>query len=256
MIPLLLMAIGAQRLAILPATVEGPYGDAPVLEMFETVAKAADLRVGIELVSYNALFVDGVEPVATTVRDCGSDLACIGRALRLARIDLGLRVIANFALDPPLFTFSLIEGERTIAEKLVEAEGSIDSILVRSTEELLAAYPRGGRIAVEVAPPDAVVSIAPPGSGVMAPGTYRVSAAKEGYSPKSAAIDLRAGSEERVRLVLDPLPEESIASSPWLWTGVGVGVAAIVTVVLIVTNPFARSPSEGIVCVTTPMGGC
>jgi hypothetical protein len=257
-IALLLLLAAPQRLAILPATVEGPYGSVTAVQLFEEVAKSADFRVGIELVPYNALFVEGVEPIATTVRDCGSDVPCIARALRLARIDLGLRVIANFALEPPLITLNLIAEERVVAEDLAELDGPLAEVLARSTEKILRSYPRGGRLSVEVSPLDAAVTISPPPNGsVIAPGTVQVTAAKDGYLPRTTSVAIAEGTEQSVRLVLDPVPEEaSVVESPWLWAGVGVGVAAIVTVVLVVTNPFSREPEEGIVCVTTPMGGC
>ena len=257
---LALSAIGApERLAILPAVVEGSFGRAGAVELFELVAKAADFRQGLEIVPYNALFLEGVEPVATTVRDCGSDLPCIARALAAAGIDLGLRVIANFALDPPLITMNLIVEEKVIREVIDELDDrSLASILEGATELLLWKYARGGRLAIEVSPSDAAVTIDPPAPDkVMAPGRYRVAATREGYAPDAVEVEIAAGAEQQVRLALAPLPEESsIVESPWLWTGVGAGVVAIVAAVLIATNPFSRSPTEGIVCVTTPSGAC
>ncbi len=260
-----MVASAPERLAILPATVEGPYGAAATAALFEVVSKAADFHQGLELVPYNALFVDGVEPIATIVRDCGSDTHCIARALRLARIDLGLRVIANFALDPPLITLNLIGSadERVIGESVVELEDrSIAEVVAGATERLLdsGSFAPGGRLMVDVEPLDAAVEVQPPAAAntVIAPGRYRVRAAKDGYLERAVDVELAAGAEERVRLALEPVPAPSLVESPWLWTGVGVGVAVIgaVAAVLIVTKPFAKAPSDGDLCIATRAGGC
>jgi hypothetical protein len=251
-----IIVMGApQKLAVLPATVEGPYGSAQTTELFDVVSSAADFRQGLELVPYNALFVDGVETIATTVKNCGSDVPCIARVLRLAKIDLGLRVIANFALDPPLYTFTLIEADGRVAgETAAESEA-----LRASTEKLLdERFPHGGRLVLEVSPLDAAVLISPDvPEGVIAPGKYRVEASKDGYAPKSIEVEVATETESKARLVLDPIPEEaSIVESPWLWTGVGVAVLAVVAVVLIATNPFSNDPTEGRACITVPNGPC
>lgn len=253
-----------RRLAILPAVVPGPHGHATTQQLFEHVRSTADFRTGLELLSYNAVFVDGAEPVATTVRDCGSDVACIAGALRLARIDLGLRVIANFALEPPLLTFNLIDGqgERVIAETLAELdERPLGELLTAQTADLLhrGGYRPGGRIALSVRPIDAAVEIEPPASQrvVVRPGIYSVTASKEGFVPKTIDLNVTAGAEATAEITLEEVPPEpSILASPWLWTAVGVVVIGTATAVLVATDPFSKDPTTGTVCITTADGSC
>ncbi len=245
------------RLALLPAIVAGPYGNTTTTELFDAAFRAADFRQGLDLLSYNAVFVDGAEPIATTVRDCGSDVPCIAKALDAAHVDLGLRAIANFALDPPLLTLTLIGEGSTLGEAVVEVDQALDDAVMDATAKLLERYPRGGRIAVAVTPPDALVTIDPAASGVVAAGTYHVRAAKDGFTSREVEVQISEGEEKRVDLALDPIvAESSIVESPWLWTGIGAGVVAIVAVVLIATNPFSHGPDEGTACITTPAGGC
>lgn len=262
--PAAALAETPSRLAVLPAVVEGPHGRAASKDLFGPVRDTADFRTGLDLLSYNAVFVDGVEPVATTVRDCGSDVACIARTLRFARIDLGLRVIANFALNPPLLTFNLIDAkeEKVVAEALAELDGRpLIEVLKQQTADLLdrGGYRIGGRIALSVTPIDAAVAIRPPVSQqiVIDPGTYSVTASKEGYLPKTIDVLVRPGEESAAQLVLDEVPPEpSVLASPWLWTAVGVVVVGATAAVLVATDPFSSDPTNPTICVTTAAGSC
>lgn len=259
---LITQAGAAEKLAVLPSIVEGPYGKAETLELFDVVSKEADFRQGLAIASYNAIFVDGTEPVATTVRDCGSDVPCIALALRNAGIDLGLRVIANFALEPPLLTFNLVRSSdgSIVAESLGELGAvSLADVLVEQTKLLLdRTFHRGGRLEVQVTPQDALVTIDPPRSGgVFAPGTYRVSASKEGFLPRTEDVVVRELETATARITLETAPEaSSIWESPWLWTAVGVVVVGVTVGALVATDPFSKDPTTGTVCITTVNGTC
>lgn len=253
-----------KKLAILPAVVEGAHGQVSTTELFEIVQREADFRKGLDLLSYNALFIDGVETIAKTVRECGSEVPCIAKAMALANIDLGLRVIVNFAIEPPLITFNLIDAkdQKVIAESLAEQdERALAGILRDQTADLLdkGNYTRGGRLMLDVKPPDARVDIRPTGvvGAVVDVGKYQVTATKEGFHAQTVDVDVRAGEEALATLLLEQIPPEpTIVESPWLWTAVGVAVVGGVAAVLIATDPFSKDPTTGTLCVTTAQGSC
>ena len=54
------------------------------------------------------------------------------------------------------------------------------------------------------------------------------------HDPSERWIDVEAGASSSLHVDLRPVRAPSVARSPWLWTGVGIGVAAITAVVLVV----------------------
>ena len=251
------------RVAILP----GAHGEADPAEVYQEVARSAGLHLGLELVPYNQLLVEGPEPLAGAVRACASDVACRGRALASHELDLGLRAIVNFAIDPPLVSLSVVNASppRVLTESLSELAGdtTLAEVLRREAATLLdrTGFPRAGRITVSVRPVDAILHVEgakeseQPGVFIVPAGRWEVRAERAGYTPAQATVEVAAGAEAPLALVLEERP--GVTSSPWFWAAVGVAAAAIATTtVLVATDPFAAPPSTGCVCITTSAGGC
>lgn len=259
------------RMAVLPAIIEGASGSATTQELFEQVSPHADFRVGLELVSYNALFIDGVEPIAKSVRGCGSDQACVSKVLKLANIQLGLQVIANFAAEPALITLNLLDTDaaKVSIDALEELKGGMDlkGVLRLQVARLLdsAGYQRGGRLAVSRRPPDAVVTVGegePADAGrpdlfTLKPGPYEVTAQREGFVTQKKTVTIREKALTEWGFELQAVPEESsFFASPWFWAIVGAAVVGGTTAALVATDPFSKPADRGCLCITTESGGC
>lgn len=269
-------AAPVRRLAVLPSAVQGESGQVESHALFDALTKSAELRVGIELAGYNELFVDGADPIASSVFACGSDLPCISRTLRNGRIDLGLRAVVNFAVSPPLISLSLIEGSGILAEEIAELKGrALDDELRAASDALFAAakIPKGGRLQVLVEPSDARVSAKDCTTGQMyspdprttaqftqLPGCVEIEATRELYTKNAARTELRAGEVTSVEMKLLPAEtaeEESIFSSPWFWVITGGVVAAGTAAVLVATDPFGGELAPPTCfCVATPETAC
>ncbi len=271
-------ALPQRRLAVLPSIVQGESGKTQTQLLFDELSKSAELRVGLDLVEYNELFVDGAEPIASTVLGCGSDLTCISRALRNVRIELCLRAIVNFAVSPPLVSLSLIEGpgERILAEQLVEVESEKLAAKLQHAGDLLfdsAGFNKGGRLVVTTEPSDAKISarncttgqLLSPDSREAAqftvpPGCVELDAVRDGYQKTAARAEVRLGETTPVTLSLTanaPDSEDSLFASPWFWIVAGGLVAAGTTAVLVATDPFSDgTPAPTCFCVATPDAPC
>lgn len=267
-----------KRLAILPTIVEGQSGHTEVPRVFDELTRAASQRTGLELVDYNELFVDGAEPTASTVLACGSDMGCIARALRNARIELCLRAIINFGVSPPLVSLSLIEGpgERILGESVIEAETlvPVESELAKAASDLLesAKFHRGGTLIVALTPADARVTARECTTGqehapdnrststfTLPAGCFELQGTRDAYSPAVARTEVKLGETTQLSLALSPAPgaEASIFSSPWFWVIAGGVVVAGSAAVLVATDPFGGDePGAACYCVTTPQTMC
>lgn len=229
----------ADRLAVLPILLEGKYGAATSSGIFNDVAAACDMRLGLRVVSYEEMFVATEEGLGDRVRDCGSDTGCISARLRTFNARLGLVVVLDFASSPPLMSLQLLDTDdgRMLASSVGEVRapksGGISSIIRKSTSELLdkAGYPRAGRVVVEVEPPNAHVIL---GDGLdpdigtsnrftVTPGRYPVTASLDGWSSGKSEVLAVTGAEAKVQLAL--VKDSTLIASPWFWVVVGVAVA-------------------------------
>ena len=255
----------ANRLAVLPIVTEGPHGNATLSSIFDDVAAATSRRLGLRVISYEEMFAVSQEGLGASVIECGPDSSCIASKLRTFNARMGLVVILTFDLDPPVITVQLLDTDDQ--KLLAEASGEVpprdakkasESIRAR-TEEVLekAGYKLSSRIVVKIEPPSARVRLSnniEPDKGTtnvftVAAGNYQVLAELEGWSSNQTEASVGVGETSYVELALDE--EQSIASSPWLWVGVGVGVAAIVAGVVIGTRTIDRC-----VCVYTDTIPC
>lgn len=257
-----------ERLAILPAVVPGPYGQANLEALHASLSEAASMRLGLTVASYHEIQVDGAETIAAAIRTCGSDPDCAARALRLSGYQLGLQVISNFALDPPLITVALIDvaagnnaGEVVVelstGEPIGERVAKEAAILLDQTQ-----HRRGGRVVVEVTPQDSTVVLAgarpTPGARhdyTLLPGRYRLEVLHDGYVSDTREVEVVAGQAQAVVVQLSPVvvEEVSLFASPWFWGALGVvAVGAATATVLVVT----QEPTPNCLCVGAAGGAC
>lgn len=272
------LAFGAApttRLAILPTVVDGPHGAASAGEVFEAARRGVGVRLELETLGYDALFLQGATSRVTEAARCGSDEACVIRVLGEAGAELGLRVVTNFALEPPLVTVSLLSVDADVparsAVRQADASGwarALEQACAQLLEE--AGSQPAGRLVVRTEPADLTVEVLGPGParregpGVfrVAPGRHRVRAVDASGRAVDGAAVITAHQTTELPLVLGPPPaavaedDGSVLGTWWFWTGVGVLAAGAATAALIAADPFGGGSTPGCVCVTTPAGPC
>lgn len=254
------------RLAVLPDVMTRAGTSTSASDVFRVVERAARAYPDLEVVPYDEVLSDGADSLTTRARACASDLGCLSDALGRGGVALGLRVIANVAIEPALVSLSLVPSDgRPALERLAEVEGTehLDAVVEREVFALLdrAGLVRGGRVSVRVSPPDALVEVrgregATPGDFVVPAGRWTITAHHAEHTSKSVEVDVAPGGEVSVELVLEPRAE--VSSSPWLWAAIGVAAAAAATsVVLIAADPFDDGgPRASCLCITTSSGAC
>jgi hypothetical protein len=252
------------KLAILTAVTAGAHGSTTPAAVYERLAAAIRFRPELELIPYNDLLIDGDDSLATSVRDCGSDIACITFQLKNASVAFGLRIAVNFELDPPLVSMLLIDtAKRAVtAEAIGEAKVELPAVLEQLAKKLLddAGFVAAGLVFVNVDPAGAEISIptahlrelGPPPVFVALPGVHEARAKSADHLDGTARVLVREGLEHQVHLVLEEEPR--FLGSALFW---GVIVAAVVggtVATLIATDPFSRD--VGCICIVRPDGTC
>ena len=172
----------------------------------------------------------------------------MARQLAPFQADLGLVVIVNGQLDPPLVGVLTLDTqtERLIAEKYEQVERARLSSTLRATiaDHLdRAGHPRWARIDVRVAPTNATIALSPaypaeigrPNMFVVPPGTYTVRADLADHAGASATAAATAGATTEVSLEL--VKERAWYESPWVWVGAAVVVGAAVAATTIALQP-------------------
>jgi hypothetical protein len=260
-----------QRLAVLPAVVDGAQGEATPRAVYDAVAAGVGLRLDLDLISYDELFLQGATSRATDAARCGSDQACVARILQEVDADLGLRAIVNFALEPPLVTVSVVErdGTRAGSPTLGEAGPAAPwaALLTDGTRTALDAlgYSPAGVLVVRTDPPGAAVTVDglaanPGGQWRLRPGRHVVRAEGPGGAVEAEAVVMaHRATELAVALPASAAPTDGgggLFSSPWFWAGVGAVVLGAAAAAVVVADPFARDPTPGCLCVTTAGGPC
>jgi hypothetical protein len=267
-------AAGAQestprRLAILPSVLasERP-GARPAPgtdQVFEGAARAARLRPGLEIIPYNDLFVAGPESLTSVIHECGADERCVSSVLRQSKVDLGLIVIVNLVLDPPVLIAELIDAhaERASNESSVDLDGktALHDALEKSVNRVLDASGilRAARIKIAVTPDGAKLTLPPSarsdGDGfVVAAGPQHIRATREGYEPADAFIVAVPGEEQDVRLVLEP--SKDAESSVWPWLAGGAVLVGATAVALAVGLSISGKSGHDCLCITPPSNPC
>jgi hypothetical protein len=243
----------AVSLAVVPTN----FGAASRRSLFDALREVAEGYPRVRVVGFDALFLDGVEPIGERALACGSDLACVTRTLRGAGHAWALLVTENHRISPPLRTLELIALERgaVCARKLGEAGSETRASAVRAALESLGLR-RGGWLAVEVTPPSAVVRVEgrPPRVGsaryFLEAGRVAVAADAEGHRSARVRARVRPGEATTAHIVLEP-EAEALWSSPWFWGAVGVAAVGAAAAGLAASGAFADT-EPGCFCVRSP----
>lgn len=234
------------RLAVLPIVLEGEHGSATISAIYDDVAAAASMRLGLRVISNEEMFAASEEGLGDRVRDCGSDIACVAARLRSFNARLGMVVVLDFSSKPALIRLQLLDTDdsRLVQASVGEVSGDkaeLSANIRKRAGELLEAarYTRAGRVLVEVSPPNARVSLdgvepdpGTPNRFTVAPGSYTAIAALDGWGSQKSAVTVQSGEEAKVRLELSE--ETSLLESPWLWAAIGVvAIGSVITVVTV-----------------------
>src|SRR5688572_1060429 len=99
------------RLAVLPIVLGGEHGKATLSDIFNDIASAAEMRLGLRVISFEEMFVATEEGLQDRVRDCGSDTACVAARLRTFNARMGLVVVLDFSSSPPLISLQLLDTD-------------------------------------------------------------------------------------------------------------------------------------------------
>lgn len=235
-------------LAVLPMVVEGPGGDSSVSAIYDAVIRATRTRLGLWVISAEEMFVASNEGLVARVRDCGSDAACIAAKLRMFDARLGLVVVLNYQLDPPVYSLQLLDTDagRKVADRVGEVprgEAPLD-VVTREADALLGAegFVKSGRIVVDVDPPRAQLRLTPgpepdpgtPNVFTVAPGRYTVEGSLEGFSTEHTEVDVTSGETKTAKLELDE--QRSLWRTPWPWVAIGAAVVGGTVAAVVVSQ--------------------
>lgn len=255
-----LMASAPQSLAVVPVVLGGSDGITPS-ELYNAASDSTRERMELRLLTREEIFVASREGLAKRIQDCGTAVPCLASRLRTLDASLGLLLILNADLDPPLVSLRLLDtdkrtqlGSETI-ELASNSAGELSKVRQAVASMLKSAgFAASGRVLVQVTPPDAVIMWADgrqPDTGTpnvftVPPGTYTISGAAEDHDTAESQVTVKAGEETTVSLQLEE--KKSIASSPLLWIGVG---AAALAAGGVAVWAGTRSPSRGLCVILT-----
>lgn len=256
---------GPERLAVLPVLLSA-QDHASAKTVFDAVSQAAHLRPGLRVMSIDDYYFHEGQALAKRVLGCGADAGCMAQQLAPFDARLGLVIVVNGELSPPLVSVLLLDGERAAmaAQWAGQVEGRITEHIRAQVAEQLDAqgFTQSGRLVVDASPSQATLRVgdtAPDlGTGntfTLPPGQYTVRGLAEGYLSGEQPAQVVAGEERRIQLELRPEPD-SIWSSPWLWVGVGVVAAGAAATAVAVS----AGGGDTCLCVQTrgmmDCGGC
>ncbi|MEL7370515.1 MAG: hypothetical protein AAFN74_16465 [Myxococcota bacterium] len=235
------------RVALLPVLVDGERR-VTASEIFRLVSQEAQLRKTLRLMSIDEFFFNDGGALANGVLGCGSDTGCVARQLAPFQADLGLVVIVNGQLEPPLLGVLTIDAHsrRLVAERYEQIERSalMSTLRKRVASHFdTAGHPQWGRLDVQVDPPGASLRLVPsfppevgrPGFFILPPGEYEILADKEGYEIGRTTASVGGGTSAEVSVSLERT--ERWYESPWLWVGTAVVIAAAATVTAVSLSP-------------------
>jgi hypothetical protein len=225
-----------QKMAVLPIILKPTATDVTITSIYGDIVDASSLRIGLRIITNEEMFAMSTN-LSGRVQDCGSDVACIAQKLRASDAPLGMVVVVNNVLNPPLIGLQLIDTDQgvLIGQSLGGLEKdapTISETVRRRARKLLeaAGFTQAGRVVVDVNPTAAKVVLGEdfePDAGTpniftVPPGAYPVRAVLDGYDGAQGQVVALAGRESRVALVLDK--QSSVTSSPWFWSLIGAAV--------------------------------
>lgn len=230
------------RLAVLASVIsdDEDAGDVETLALLRREAEAALRYVAdVEVIPVAEIEAQ----LAPAIAYCRTDQACAQHHLEEARVGLVLEIVLNRALNlcsAELYEAgsrrSLAKGAETVRPSVPRAPlvGLLVDRLMSSSGRVI-----GGTLSLSIAPLDAVVALSPapqrPSEDgrrfVLARGSYEIKVEREGYASAKSSVDIAPLRDAQVEIGLEP---SSVVESPWFWTGVGLGAAAIATTIIAV----------------------
>ena len=192
----------------------------------------------------------------TDLRACGPDNRCASARLAQHGIDSALYVVVN--LEARFVTIEVVK-QREVVSEITPIRADVAQAITTAVRRALgqAGHRLGARMAVEAAPAEALVrlgsSLAPLPVGapvVLAPGRHVLEISLDGFETERREVDLSAGEDRIVEVTLRE--RESVLSSWWLWSLVGVAVVSAVSVPLAVRF----SDRSHTVCTSNPPELC
>jgi hypothetical protein len=250
--------VSSLLVVVLPIVL-APKGELTTSEVYQRVAQAAELRPTLRLLSIDQWFFQEGGELANRTLACAADTACIASQLAPFDADLGIVVIANLEIDPPLLSILLLDTAKreTIGESTGEVSSAIERAILQRTVALLdaAGHPRSGRLFVQVSPPNAAIAIggAKPDLGApnrftVPPGSYDIVASADGFEGSTTLAHVKSGETTHVSITLSE--ETSVFETPWFW----VVTSAVVVAAAATATGIALSSTERCVCVLTADG--
>jgi hypothetical protein len=179
---------------------------------------------------------------------CGADVGCRADRLRRANVRYGLALSLKLDGQRQAATATLIDSVagREAAHGLVELEVKTALAAVRTLIRSLldkASIPSGGRVILELDPPDALVLAPsePSSSGVLRvpPGGWSIRAEREGYRPSSVEAEVRAFEDTHLTIALEKEP--ALWGQWWFWAGVGTAGALGAVALALILRPAPSS---------------
>lgn len=258
---LLLTLVAAEaapaRVAIVP--IVGAQERADITNVVEVVGDEVAKHLKVEPTEVDELYGSDVD-VLSEVPRCGGNANCVRGALTRFGADVGLVVVLNRRIDPPIVQIELVPG-RDPKQRVGTAPTSVgageteEAVLRRLTLEVLekSGYTVAAQISVKPEPADATVTLDSdkkdrrgPQIFKVGPGAHRVDVTRVGYRPFEQTKTLASGERWDLVATLEAEPEDgSLWSSPVLW---GV-VAAVVVAGAVVGTVAATSSGTDQVCI-------
>ena len=172
------------------------------------------------------------------LRSCAIDDRCIAARLAQREVDRALYVVVN--LEAGFATAELLSrsADAPVATRAVAIDGPVDRAVDKAVTGALeaAGHRRGARLAIEIAPEDAIVrvdsSTIAAGEPIhLARGAHAIHASASGFVAQQRQIELAPGDDVVLHLALEE--ESGILGRWWLWTAIGVAAAAAIVIPIV-----------------------
>ncbi len=235
-----------------------------VSEVIDAVARAARFRKALRVLNPEQMYAAQDAGLAQKVRDCGPVDACIASRMRYFDARMGLVVIVDSSLNPPLLNLRLLDTDsgKLLADKIVEAQAGreLPAQVSNYAGELfdVSGHPKIGRLLVTPSPGKTKISFVGVGPQPkpgqlrfeLSPGQYQIKAQAEDYLPQTHQVNVLLGQEQHLELTLEQ--EQVWWKSPWFW-----GISGATLVAGAVTSAVLLSQDQSpCVCLTHNGKGC
>lgn len=243
----------------------GDESGIPLSEVYSGARNAIEEHTAINVAPFDEIRL-AVRDAA--VRECAGKAACFARKVRGGAANLLLTVSVDSLGDGDgeglLLGLRLvdIESEQQIGAAGDEIPAGM-SVRGAMEQQLPEVFPRSvwnqiGGLIVKTTPTNAEVTIAgrscasPCDLKRLVPGTYKIKIRKSGYLDWEGSTTILAQKSETIDHTLLE-PEGSIASSPWLWGGVGLAAVGAGLAAFFVTRADDRLVN---VCIAQDPAAC